>query len=237
MSRRHGILIIAVLWIVPCLSIVQSEQETPTTQPAATIPGIPASEGLVRCANLVYDRNKTSVCFADRFLRQMERETSIRTEGSFRQIRLEADELFRYPFAIMTGEGAFELSTAQRKNLKTFLQRGGFILASAGCSNSQWDKSFRSEIKALFSDHPLTKLPMSHPVFHTVYDIEALKIKKDAAVILEGMEINGRLALIYSEQGLNDTGNAGKGCCCCGGSEILNAQSINANILAYALTH
>jgi len=40
--------------------------------------------------------------------------------------------------------------------------------------------------------------------------------------------------LIYSPDGLNDTGTM-HGCCCCGGNEIKNSQKVNANILAYAL--
>ena len=37
--------------------------------------------------------------------------------------------------------------------------------------------------------------------------------------MLEGLEINGRLVMVYSKEGLNDVANA-KGCCCCGGNEI-----------------
>ncbi|MEK6238367.1 MAG: hypothetical protein N2C14_26925 [Planctomycetales bacterium] len=43
--------------------------------------------------------------------------------------------------------------------------------------------------------------------------------------------------LIFSPDGLNDTGKVGGNCCCCGGNEILNARQINVNLLAYALTH
>ena len=42
----------------------------PTTAPA---PGSSANreEGLVQCANLTYGQNKSSVCFSDKFLRQI----------------------------------------------------------------------------------------------------------------------------------------------------------------------
>ncbi len=196
-----------------------------------------AEEGVVQCANLTYDRNKTSVCFSDKFLRQIAQDTPVRTEGRFRAVRLDADALFDIPFAIMTGEGTFQLSDAQRKNLRRYLERGGFLLASAGCSSDPWNRSFRSEIRKVFPDRDLKPIAMNHPIFHTVYDIDALRLKHGSSARLEGLEINGKLALIYSQQGLNDTGNAGKGCCCCGGNEILNAQAVNVNILAYALTH
>jgi hypothetical protein len=58
---------------------------------------------------------------------------------------------------------------------------------------------------------------------------------------LEGLEIDGKIVMVYSPEGLNDTANAnksgGKNCCCCGGNEVKNSQQINVNIFTYALTH
>jgi hypothetical protein len=50
------------------------------------------------------------------------------------------------------------------------------------------------------------------------------------------MTVNGKLALVFSADGLNDTANA-KNCCCCGGNEIVQAEFLNVNLLAYALLH
>lgn len=191
----------------------------------------------MQCANLVYGRNKSSVCFSDRFLRQFADATAIHVATHFQTVRLESDSLYEYPFAIMTGEGRFELTDVQRANLKNYLQRGGFLLASAGCSSPDWDRCFREEIRRILPERRLKRLGLSHPVFHTVFEIERLDVKRLSQPRIEGMEIDGRLVLVYSGLGLNDTANAGKGCCCCGGSEILNAPAVNANILAYALTH
>ncbi len=208
----------------------------PSTQPAST-PAGPAREGLVQCANLTYAKAKSSVCFSDRFLRQLAADTAIRTEPRFQRVRLDSERLFCYPFAVMTGEGPFELTAVQRGNLRRYLEHGGFLLASAGCTDPEWNRCFRAELRALFPTRELRPLDPAHPVFHTVRDIPRLETKKASAARLEGIEIDGKLVLVYSELGLNDTANAEKGCCCCGGNEILNAQAINANILAYALTH
>ena len=77
---------------------------------------------------------------------------------------------------------------------------------------------------------------MDHPVFHTVFDIGELTAKHGTPHPLEGVSIGGRLGVLYSQDGLNDTSHSA-GCCCCGGNEITNAVQINVNILAYALTH
>ena len=194
-------------------------------------------QGVVQCANLIYSRDKSSVCFSDEFLATIQKETNIRTNRRFCPVKLGSSEVFQYPFAVMTGEGAFTLPPEQRANLRSYLTRGGFLVASAGCSSNEWDASFRAEIRAMFPELSLKKVPMTHAVFHTVYDISKLPTTHGHEGALEGLEIDGRIVMVYSPEGLNDTSNAGSGCCCCGGDELRFAQRINVNLLTYALTH
>lgn len=189
----------------------------------------------VQVANLVYAHSKSSRCFADHFLMRAGQESTISTSRRFRAVKLSSAELFDNPFVIMTGEGSFTLPASERENLRAYVEKGGFVLASAGCSSQTWDKSFRQEMKKVFPEAELVALGFDHAVFHTVYDIRELKVKHGKPKPLEALVVDGRVAVIYSEDGLNDTGHA-KGCCCCGGNEILNAERINVNVLAYALT-
>lgn len=191
---------------------------------------------LVQCANLIYSGSKTSRCFSDEFLREMRDVSTIETDRSFTPVKLGSNELYNYPFAIMTGEGSFSLFEDERKNLKSYLERGGFLLASAGCSSPEWDRSFRREFKLLFPGHDLAKIQMDHPLFDIVHHIERISLKNGGSTLLEGFELGGKIVLIYSSEGLNDVSSV-QGCCCCGGNEIRNAKYINTNILAYALTH
>ena len=193
-------------------------------------------DGVVQVANLVYATTKSSECFADHFLVQAEQESSISTSRRFHAVKLSSDEIYNFPLVIMTGEGAFELPDQERQNLKRFVERGGFLLASAGCSSKEWDKSFRNEMTKIFGEKRLAGIDFKHPVFHTVYDIEDFKAKHGTIQPLEGVHFEGRLGVLYSQDGLNDTAHT-TGCCCCGGNEIKNCLEINVNILAYALTH
>ncbi|MEX2671340.1 MAG: DUF4159 domain-containing protein [Phycisphaeraceae bacterium] len=198
----------------------------------------PDEPGVVRVANLIYARNKSSQCFADHFLADVEAETHVTTARSFDAVHLESEELYDFPFAIMTGEGAFTLTPDQRENLRSYLTNGGFLVASAGCSSQPWKSSFRREIARVFSDVALEPIPSDHAVFSTVYEIDELKTKRtNVTGELEGLIVDGRIVAIFSEQGLNDTANAGSNCCCCGGNEITNARQMNVNLLTYALTH
>jgi len=190
----------------------------------------------IQCANLVYAGTKSSVCFSDKFLKTLDEESNIQADVGFTPVKLRADDLYQYPFAVMTGEGNFTLLEEERRNLKAYLTRGGFLLASAGCSSPEWNRSFRREFKKIFPDAELNKIQMDHSLFKTVFDVSSVRLKSHGTTLLEGYEVDGKIVLIYSAEGLNDTGSV-KGCCCCGGNEVKNSREINTNILAYALTH
>jgi hypothetical protein len=191
---------------------------------------------VIRAANLIYAGSKSSVCFSGKFLSSLAKESHIETDPAFTPVRLAADQVYEHPFAVMTGEGAFALLEQERRNLAAYLKRGGFVLASAGCSSPDWDRSFRAELAKAMPEARLKKLPMSHPLFSTMFKIQSIQLKHNGSTQLEALELDGRLVLVYSPEGLNDTSSV-SGCCCCGGNEVRNSHEINVNIFAYAIMH
>jgi hypothetical protein len=190
----------------------------------------------IQCGNLVYAINRSSVCFADAFLGDVSRQTNLDIGAAFVPVKAESDALFNFPFLVWSGQDSFTLTAKERLNLQKYLTNGGFIISSPGCSDTNWDKSLRRELQLIFPDKKLDKLPMTHAVFSTVNNITRLTDKGGKSQLVEGLEINGRLAMIYSREGLNDVKNA-KGCCCCGGNEIMQAAQVNLNALVYALLY
>ena len=191
----------------------------------------------IQCANLIYGGRHTSRCFSDEFLSAVQRDTTVATERRFKSVKLDSDELFQYPFVLITGEEEFMFSARERENLKRYLGNGGFLLASAGCSSKAWDRAFRREMKTIFGEKALEKIGMDHPVFRTVNDVKDIKLTHPGEPgKLEGMTFNGKLVVVYSPHGLNDTSHT-EGCCCCGGNEIANSLELNVNIFVYALCH
>ncbi len=190
----------------------------------------------LQCGNLIYSGNKSSVCFSDKFLSDVARETSLNVGKNFCPVKLDSDGLFDYPFCVFSGNESFTLPQKERDNLRKYLSNGGFILASPGCSDENWDASFRRELKLCFPEQKLVKIPMTHPVFSVVNRLTRLVDKHGVPVMLEGLEINGRLAVIYSKEGLNDVAHA-QGCCCCGGNEITDPAKVNVNIFTYSLLY
>jgi uncharacterized protein DUF4159 len=215
--------------------VAGAPRDPPPPVPDPPQPGGEA-QGIVQVANLIYAGTKTSKCFSDHFLLKAEGDSTISTSRRLHVVKLSSEEIFSFPLLIMTGEGQFTLTDEERANLKAYLENGGFLLASAGCSSPAWDRSFRAEVAAILPDHAMSALKMDHALFHTVYDIERLDAKTGEPRPLEGIHIEGRLAVIYSQDGLNDTAHS-HGCCCCGGNEITNSEQVNVNILAYCLIY
>lgn len=204
----------------------------------AALPEAPTADdgGLVRPAMLTYGSDRmTGVCFASHFLELVRREATIRVNPAFDRIAMDSAALFDHPFSVMTGEGVFELTEAEVENLRRYLESGGFLLASAGCSSDSWNAAMARAIERVLPGSELKELTLDHEAFHTIFDLKGVVSRRRASVRIYAVELAGRLALVYSPQGLNDTGNAGGECCCCTGDEILSAKHINANLLAYAL--
>ena len=83
------------------------------------------------------------------------------------------DELCRFPFVFMTSEGYFKLPPQEEKNLREFLERGGFIMAD-DCVYEGQDRFFRCYIELLnklFPGNPVRKIPLDHEIFHCQFDL------------------------------------------------------------------
>lgn len=236
MKRWHlasilaGILAVAFI-SASALAREPSHARTPATQPTL---------GQVHVGMLTYGKHKQSVCFADGFLATVARHTTIKMDRKFHHVALGSDELFDWPFVVMTGHGNLTLSKSERAYLKRYLRRGGFVLASAGCASPKWAHDFAALMRSMFGKKALTPIKLSDPVFHTIFDIkqvQTLRATRRRIRMLQALRLDGRLAVLFSPIGLNDTADAGGGCCCCGGNEIRNARAINADVLVYVLTH
>jgi hypothetical protein len=237
MMRTRTMLLSALLGALGSVAVmaqtnVHSINTVASRQPSPS----PSDLMLLQCGNLIYAGNKSSVCFADTFLTDVAAQTSLKVNKKFCPVRLDAEALFDYPFCVMSGNENFSLAPKERQQLRKYLTQGGFLLVSPGCSDEKWDKSFRQEMKICFPEYPLQKIPMTHPIFSIVNPIPQLTEKHGRPASLEGLEINGRLVLVYSLEGLNDVAHA-QGCCCCGGNELRDPERVNVNVFTYAVLY
>src|SRR5680860_8721 len=82
-------------------------------------------------------------------------------------IEIGSPEIFNFPFVHLTGHGNIILSESESMNLRLFLEAGGFLHVD---DNYGLDEYFRREMKKVFPNKELVKLPPSHPIFHQKYD-------------------------------------------------------------------
>ena len=93
--------------------------------------------------------------------------TSLDVDKVEARVRIMDDKLWDYPFLHVTGHGNIRLSDDEVVRLREYLTRGGFLHVS---DNYGIDSSFRREIKRVFPDRELVDVPLSHPIYHIVYD-------------------------------------------------------------------
>ncbi len=148
-----------------------------------------------------------------RFARQ---EVELRALGERALLPVTSDTLYEYPIVFMHGRGNFRWTAPERKALADYLENGGFLFADAICASSQFAESFRRELEQVFPDQKLTRIPPNHPLFSSEYggfnlsrvtlndpqlrqDGDRLDARRgEITPLLEGLEMNGRYAVIFS---------------------------------------
>ena len=76
-------------------------------------------------------------------------------------------QIFNYPFIHITGHGNMVFSSQEVRNMRTYLQSGGFLHVS---DNYGLDKFIRREMKKVFPELDFVELPFTHPIYHQKYD-------------------------------------------------------------------
>lgn len=147
------------------------------------------------------------------------------------------DRLFDYPFVHATGHGTMRFSDAEAARLREYLLRGGFLHVD---DNYGLDESFRVAVTKIFPDRGLMDVPLSHPVYHIVYDMPngIPKIHEHDGRPGRGLGIfvGDRLVLYYSHE--SDLGNGWEDPAVYNDSPALHEQALRmgVNLFAYALT-
>lgn len=125
------------------------------------------------------------------------------------------ERILDYPLLYMHGRQPFAFGEPERKQLREYLQNGGVLFADACCGSTQFDAAFRREMQKLFPNDKLTRIPVEHEMFTSRIGFDVREVRRrlpdvkgagqplDAMVqkgepYLEGIEIDGRLAVIYS---------------------------------------
>jgi hypothetical protein len=139
-------------------------------------------------------------------LKAINERTSLKVEPTEARVSLKDDRLWDHPFLHVTGHGEMKLSDLEVTRLRDYLNRGGFLHVD---DNYGLNESFRREIAKVFPDRPLVDVPLTHPIYHIVYDFPAglPKVHEHDGKPARGFGIfiGNRLAVFYSFE--SDLGN------------------------------
>ncbi|MBZ0203374.1 MAG: DUF4159 domain-containing protein [Ignavibacteria bacterium] len=120
-------------------------------------------------------------------------------EPKFYSVDVSSDDIFNFPFIVITGHGNISFSDSEVKRLKLYLERGGFIYAD---DDYGMDKSFRKEMEKIFPGEQMQELPFNHKIYSSQYNFPngLPKIHEHDGKPPQGFGyyLNGRLCVYYT---------------------------------------
>jgi hypothetical protein len=161
------------------------------------------------------------------------------------------EEMSRFPLVYMHGRYRFQFPKQQQDALKDYLSRGGVLFADACCGSSNFDRSFRDLMRQMYPDQELKQIPADHEIFsdtvgHKIEKVTRRRLvpnQENAALamrteqgspILEGIEIDGRYAVIYSRYDISCALEHQASLSCDGYIEE-DAAKIAVNVVLYSM--
>jgi len=97
--------------------------------------------------------------------------TSLKVHPEGKTIDITDENLREYPFVYMVEPGSLELSDAEAEALRRYLLGGGFLMADDFWGEDEW-ANFHKEFRRVFPEREPVELDISHPIFHTVFDLK-----------------------------------------------------------------
>lgn len=178
--------------------------------------------------------------------RELSKQTAARTAIETRGLALTDRQLYDHPVVHMTGTRSFELNAAEITALRKYLLAGGFLFADACAGSRAFDTAFRAAMAKVFLHNPghkLSPLAAGHPVYRVCHQIDKVAylppVLRERPGLdrptLEGIQLDGRTAVIYSPF---DIGCALEDYPCpqCRGYAPDSARKLAVNIFVYGVS-
>jgi hypothetical protein len=108
---------------------------------------------------------------------------------SYKIVKLDSDEVFKYPFLYLSEPGFLDLNPKEIANLGQYIRRGGFIVVDdfrgAGYLPGEPEELdvLRHYLKLAVPERELVKLDRTNPIFHSFYDIDSLEMDSPYPII------------------------------------------------------
>jgi len=180
-----------------------------------------------------------------RLLYEVVHTTSVDCEPRSWLVPPEDPELFEHPFAVLLGNGTFEMPKAEGlSQLERYLSYGGFLLLddTTGSETSGFDDAVRELCNLLFPTRPLSPLPPDHSIYRSFFLLDRPLGRVAKFRYLEGITVGTNTPVVYCRNDLSgalDRGADGRhrypvvpG----GETQRREAIKLGINLVLYALT-
>jgi hypothetical protein len=144
------------------------------------------------------------------------------------------------PLLYMAGDYDFVLKPAEVENLRRFLSEGGTIIFNAARGRDEFSLAVARELRKVFPQKPLMRLPLDHPLFHTRFRIQQVMMMASGVQALQppevySVDVGTRAAAILVPGGLGTALTATT--YHPAGKHIVgeSARRLGVNLLAYVL--
>lgn len=98
--------------------------------------------------------------------------TSMKVAPTPKQLEIMDNELFRYPFAFMSGVPEIVLSDEEAEQLRRYMMGGGFIMVDDFWGERNWDYFENEVLKRVFPNRRVEELPITHEIFNIVFPLK-----------------------------------------------------------------
>jgi hypothetical protein len=155
----------------------------------------------------------------------------------YKDVALGSTEIHSYPFLFLTGHGTITANNTEVRNLRTYLENGGFLYVD---DDYGIDEHIRSLLNRAFPEEELVEIPFNHPIYDQVFSfpdgLPKIHEHDNQAPRGYGLFLNGKLVVYYTFESNLADGWADP--------EVHNdpqavrerALKMGVNILVYALT-
>jgi len=84
----------------------------------------------------------------------------------------DGDEVYNWPWLYAVEVGHWQLTPEQAAKLRDYILRGGIFMCDDFHGEQEWE-IFEASMKRVFPDRPISDIPDSDAIFHTLYDLES----------------------------------------------------------------
>jgi hypothetical protein len=132
---------------------------------------------------------------------EIAKRTSIETTPVVKALGLADPDLFYYPFAVLSSDGGFPAPAENEvAELRRYLSYGGFLLIddASATRGGPFEQSARLLVQRIVPGAQLARIPREHVIYKSFYLLDGPTGRVAATPDLEGLELGGRIAMLYS---------------------------------------